>query len=315
MEENIVPMDLNMQILNALAALRNPFLNYLMMGITYVGSEAGSIVAVFIVYWCLNKYDGYYLMANFMFGSASVLSLKTFFKVPRPFVAHPDFHIVEIARSTAGGFSFPSGHSENAAVLFASIASLTKKKAIRILCIIMIPLVMFSRLYLGAHYPTDVLGGCAVGLIVVFIIHYLFRNRKSDPKIIPLVFSIGGIFFLAITLVIAFSPWQSSPDQEFIADSLKNLSTVSGLILACAAAAPVERKYVNFDTHAVWWVQILKVVLGALIILGLRAILKSPLQAIFGAFWLGDILRHFIVGFAGMCLWPMTFRWFSRLGQ
>ncbi len=314
-KEIIVLMDLNMQILYALAALRNPFLNYLMLGITYIGSEAGSIIAVLIFYWCINKYDGYYLMANFLFGTASVLGLKISFKVPRPFVAHPDFQIVELARSTAGGFSFPSGHSENAAALFGSLASLTKKKAIRILCILMIPLVMFSRMYLGAHYPTDVLGGCAAGLIVVFIIHFLLRNRESDPKIIPLVFGIGGIIVLTITLITAFSPWQSSPDQEFIADSLKNLSTLSGLILACAAAAPVERKYVDFDPHAVWWAQVLKVVLGGMILLGLRAVLKAPFQAIFGSFCLGDILRYFIVGFAGICIWPMTFKWFSRLGQ
>ncbi len=307
-------MDLNMQILNALAAIRNPFLNYLMMGITTAGSEAGSVLAVLIIYWCVNKYDGYYMMANFMFGTASVLGVKACVQVPRPFVAHQDFQIVDMAKSTADGFSFPSGHSENATVLFGGLATLYKNKIVRILCAVMIGLVMFSRLYLGAHYPTDVLGGFAVGIAILLVMRHLLRNRETDPKIIPIVFGIGGAIFLAVTLVTELGPWKNPENQQFIEATVKNLSTVTGLILATAAAAPVERKYVNFDTHAVWWVQILKVILGGLIMLALRAVLKIPLHAIFKTFCVGDILRYFFMGFAGICIWPMTFDWFSRLG-
>ncbi len=305
-------MELNMQILNMLADLRNPFLDYLMMGITFIGSEAGSIAAVLIIYWCINKYDGYYMLANFTFGTASVLGIKVCAQVPRPFAAHSGFEIVEMARSTADGFSFPSGHSENATVLFGSLYTLVKNKTARIFCIVMIPLVMFSRLYLGAHYPTDVLGGFAVGLGVLLLIHILLKNRETDPKIIPLVFGIGGIIFLAITLVTDLGPWSNSQNQQFITDTVKNLSMVSGLILSAAIAAPIERNYVDFDTEALWWAQILKVMLGGALMLILRVLLKAPVQAVFGTFCLGEVLRYFLVGFFGICIWPITFKWFPH---
>ncbi len=304
-----------MQILNALAALRNPFLNYLMMGITTIGSEAGSIVAVLIIYWCVDKFDGYYMMANLMFGTASALGLKLWAQVPRPFVAHPEFKIVDMARSTAGGFSFPSGHSENATVLFGSLAILCRNKIARVICVVMIPLVMFSRLYLGAHYPTDVLGGFAVGLVVLLVMHFLFRKKEMAPEIISIIFGVGGAIVLTITLVTALGSWESSPNHKFIGDTIKNLSVVSGMLLAVAAAAPIEKKYVNFDTYAIWWVQILKVALGGILLLLLKAVLKIPAQAIFGTFCLGDVVRYFLMTFVGICIWPMTFQWFSRLGR
>ncbi len=308
-------MDLNMQILNALAEVRNPFLNNLMMAITNVGSEMASITIVLIIYWCINKYDGYYMMANFMYGTASVLGLKACFQIPRPFVAHPEFKIVDAARATADGFSFPSGHSENATVLFGGIAILWKNKIIRTICIVMIPLVMLSRLYLGAHYPTDVLCGFIAGIVVLLIISYVLRNRETDAKIIPLVFGTGGIFFLIVTLIIQLGPWQNPDNQQFIQETVKNLSSVTGLMLACALTYPIEKKYISFDTHAVWWAQVLKIAVGSVIMTSIRSLLKPVFLAIFGTFCLGDVLRYFIMAFVGMCIYPITFKWFSRLGK
>lgn len=308
-------MELNMQILYALAGLRNPFLDYVMMGITYAGSEAITVATVMIIFWCVNKYDGYYMMANFMCGTGIAMGMKVCAHVPRPFKAHPDFEIVDMARSTADGFSFPSGHSENATMYFGTVAILYKNKIVRIICIVMIPLVMFSRLYLGAHYPTDVLGGFALGCVVLFVLSKILKNRESDPKVLPLFFSFLGAVFLVMALIIEFGPWTRSLDPEVMAASVKNMSVVTGLTIGVAAALPVERKYVNFDTHAVWWAQILKAALGSVLLLAVRSALKPVQQAVFGTLGAGEILCYFIMSFIALCIWPMTFRWFSSLGQ
>lgn len=68
----------------------------------------------------------------------------------------PDFQIVEAARADATGYSFPSGHTQNIVGTTASIFASRKETWVRIVCIVLMVLVPFSRMYLGVHTPLDV---------------------------------------------------------------------------------------------------------------------------------------------------------------
>lgn len=102
-----------MQLLYALAELRTPFLDALLGALTNCGGELVFMAAAIIVFWCVSKSCGYYMLTVGFVGTIVNQFLKLVFRIPRPWVKDPDFQIVESARAEATGYSFPSGHTQN----------------------------------------------------------------------------------------------------------------------------------------------------------------------------------------------------------
>ena len=104
-------------------------------------------------------------------------------------------------------------------------------------------------------------------------------------------------------------------DPDNYASGLKN----AYMILFCAIGLMLtfyfDTKYVHFPTQAVWWAQVIKVVVGLGILLALKAVLKAPLLALFGGHSVAHGVRYFIVILFAGILWPMTFKYFARLGK
>ena len=307
-------MSFNMIILRSLEQVRVPFLDMVHLILSYLGSEIAAVVVAFAVYWCISKRSGIFLFVNCIFASGVNQIVKLFFHVPRPFVKYEDFHEVEIARSTMGGFSFPSGHTQSATSLYGSIFVMMKRKRIRVLCVVMIALVAYSRLYLGAHYPTDVLGGFCIGMAMLLLMSVLFRKIEESPYLVSVLFGIGAVVMIVVLWMFERGSWRSMVQdlvsEEVLADMLKGLGICAGLALGVAIGLPMERKYVRFETEAVWWAQILKTVIGLAIFAGLMLAMKYPAQAILGKNSFAYVLRYLIPALFGICVWPMTFRLF-----
>ena len=116
----------DMPVLYALEAIRTPVLDAVMGALTHLGAETVFMVIAITVYWCVSKKYGYYLLCTNYFGLLINQFVKIVFRVPRPWVAHPEFTIVENARAGAEGYAFPSGHTEGVTATFGSIARFTK---------------------------------------------------------------------------------------------------------------------------------------------------------------------------------------------
>ena len=159
-----------MEFLYLLEKLRNPVLDNFMLLVTTFGEETAFLVAALIVFWCVDKNRGYYVLAVGFFGNILNQFLKLLCRVPRPWVRDPNFTIVEAAREEASGYSFPSGHSQTAVGTFGSLAAAGKNKILRWVFIAIAVLVPLSRMYLGVHTPADVLvgSGCALAMIFGF---------------------------------------------------------------------------------------------------------------------------------------------------
>lgn len=114
-----------MKVLYALESIRTPWLDTVMAAITHLGEETVFMVAALFVFWCVSKRHGYYLLAIGFAGTVLNQFLKLLFRIPRPWVLDSDFTIVESARAQATGYSFPSGHSQNAIGTFGGIARFT----------------------------------------------------------------------------------------------------------------------------------------------------------------------------------------------
>lgn len=303
-----------MEFLKLLQTIRAPFLDELVALITHFGSETLFLVAALLFFWCIDKHRGYYLLFSGFCGIVSVQVLKMSFRIPRPWVLDPDFHIVESARAGATGYSFPSGHTQCATCLYGSIARSSRRTWVRILLVALLLLVGFSRMYLGVHTPKDVLVSLLIGLFWVLVLDPLIEKGRTDPR--SMYFAIGMAFALALgnLLFVELTAFPADVDTVNLNDARevawKLLAAVTGICLIY----PVESKWIRFDTHAVWWAQILKLAGGLVVVLLIKSLLKTPLNALFGA-CVGGFVRYLLMVLFASLVWPLTFKFFSKLGK
>ncbi len=301
-----------MGFLRVLEGLRTPALDRVFSAVTVFGGEGLFIALAIVVFWCASKKNGYYLIAAGVGGTVISQTLKIVCAVPRPWVRDPAFTIVESARAGAGGYSFPSGHSQNAVVALGGAARTLKRTWQRAVLWVLAGLVCFSRMYLGVHTPADVAVGAAVGLALVFSLWPVFKNHGDEPGAVTAVFAVTAALALAAALYGKLHTWPAGVDAENLAEFQKNSSTMLGVAAGVLIACPLERRYVDFKTEAPWWAQILKCLLGLAVVMGLRMALKAPLNALFGGSLIAGAVRYCIMVLAAILVWPLTFPWFAR---
>ena len=168
-----------MEFLYILEKLRMPGLNEFMLLITQFGEETAFLAAALIVFWCVDKYRGYYLMLVGFIGTIANQFLKIACRVPRPWVLDENFTVLEQAKEAAGGYSFPSGHSQNAVGIFGGLAHTASNPWVKGIGIAIAVLVPLSRMYVGVHTPADVLAGTAAGMQVILIPDCVPANEQT----------------------------------------------------------------------------------------------------------------------------------------
>ena len=267
----------------------------------------------------MSKYKGYYLLTVGFVGIVINQTLKMIFRVPRPWIKDPNFTIVESAREAATGYSFPSGHTQSSVGLLGSVARMTSAKALRICAIILAVLVPLSRLYLGVHTLADVLVSFAIATALVFLFYPIFIKAEKDPRI--MYFVLGGLALLTLAYLCFVSFWQF-PAEAYLEENIQNLesarknaATLIGASSALLICFAIDRKYLNFDTHASFWVQVLKCALGIAVVVAVKELLRAPLDAIIPWPMLSRAVRYFIITTVGAIGWPLTFRWFAKLDE
>lgn len=298
-----------MSVLYWLERIRIPPITELMLLITHLGEETAFLVAALIVFWCVDKNKGYYLMGVGFCGTLLNQFLKLLCRVPRPWVKDPNFTAVEGAIPEATGYSFPSGHSQSSVGVFGGLALTTKRKYLRWIFIPIAVLVPFSRLYLGVHTPADVLVGSISALVLIF----LYRPVHEGKHIRTMLY---GLAAMSVAYLI-FAQWIVDPakvDAENYAHGVETAYTLMGAIFGMVIVNYVDEKWIHFEVEACWWAQILKMLGGLVVVLVFKIGLKSPLNALLGAGW-GRMVRYLLVVLVAGCLWPLSFRRFAKLGK
>lgn len=301
-----------MEFLYILEKIRVPGLNEFMLLITRLGEETAFLVMALVMFWCISKRCGYYLLSVGFIGTLANQFMKLWFRVPRPWVLDSHFTILEQAREAASGYSFPSGHTQSAVGTFGAIAYTTKNRWVRGIAILIAVLVPFSRMYIGVHTPADVIvaAGLAVALIILLRPVVFAENDKYMPLLLGcmLVLSVGYMCF------VSFYPFPVDTDVHNMESGVKNAYTLLGALIGMIVVYIVDKKWLNFSTEAVWWAQILKVIGGLLVVLAVKSGLKTPLNAMFGES-IGRSARYCLIVLVAGIVWPLTFKWFSKLGK
>ena len=195
-----------MEFLYWLEGIRIPVLNELMLFITQFGDESAFLIIALVMFWCVDKRRGYYLLTVGFVGTIINQFMKLWFRVPRPWFLDENFSVLEQAKEGAGGYSFPSGHTQSSVGTFGSIAYSTKNKILQIACIILAIIVPFSRMYLGVHTPLDVLTAAAIAVALIVLLRPLVMGH--DGKYIP--------YLLAVMTVLAvdiYCLWNCIPSR------------------------------------------------------------------------------------------------------
>ncbi|HWS29272.1 MAG TPA: phosphatase PAP2 family protein [Clostridia bacterium] len=304
-----------MEFLKLLQQARTPFFTGLFSALTYLGDELVFMATVLVVLWCVNKKWGYRLFAMGMMGTILNQILKAIFLIPRPWVLDNSFKPVESALESAGGYSFPSGHTQSAATLFGGIAAWLKKRWATVVAILLVLITAFSRMYLGVHTPLDVGVSLATGLFTVLLFAYLFEKAEKNPRVnlgVSIAVLVGALILL---LYVLLAPKTERNVAQFDAEGLKTAYTVFGTVIGLVVSWFIDSRYIRYETRAAWWAQILKFVLGLGLVAGIRAGLKAPLLALFQGHGAADCLRYFLMTVTGGVVWPLTFRFFAKTAQ
>ncbi len=262
-------MTWEVSLLQFLESLRGTSLNSVFQIITFAGEGVLLIGIIAIVYWCINKEMGLKLGFIMLFSMLGNGFIKNSVKAQRPF----ELGIVEgLRRHTATGYSFPSGHTQSATTFWLALMLDMKERWVHYVGGVMIGLIALSRLYLGVHWPVDVLAAIFLGIVCTMIGQYVFEKFRKLSMLVLVSTSI----IVGSTLLLGF-------DRDYT----KALGAMIGLIVGLV----LELRYISFDTKGSAKIQVLKVVVG---IAGLIAV-AGGLKIMFPQGMIFDLLRYMAI--------------------
>ncbi|MCI9406232.1 MAG: phosphatase PAP2 family protein [Oscillospiraceae bacterium] len=269
---------MELSLLKWIQSFSSPFLDVLFQLITMLGEQWAVVLILGFTYWVYDKQVGKELAFTLLVNGLCNNILKGIFRLERPIGQEG---IRTLRRHTATGYSFPSGHSQNAAALYLFPAR--RKGGWLYLAAAAVSLgVGLSRLYLGVHYPKDVAAGLALGAASVFICPILWRRFPCEKMLAVLA---GACLIPAL--------WLGQED----------LYKAFGLLLGFWGGIAFERKFVGFTIPGSGAKKALRFLLGLALCGGLAFVLKQGLPAAY----LWDAARYTVLAFFALGVYPLLF--------
>jgi membrane-associated phospholipid phosphatase len=296
-----------------------------MEGISFLGTEYAYLFMLPALFWCIDTGLGMRVGVSVMTAVSLNGVLKLIFQTPRPFWINPDIYPHALETS----FGLPSGHSMNAVGLWGRLAAAVNAKWLRMVFIVLIGLIAASRLYLGVHYPVDVITGLLAGSLLVWLLVRFeepvlkwFQQRSLAHQVILLLVStlllIG--FGWGVRQLQKDNPFPEAwlerttaldPENDGHPLDLDGLVTSAGTLFGVMLGGVLLARWGKFTRSASWRQALLRYIAGILILIGiyfgLRLLhMEDPMLA--------GIYRYVRYTAAGLWVSYGAPRLFDRLG-
>jgi membrane-associated phospholipid phosphatase len=183
-----------------IATWANPFCDVFFRAVTDFGDHTFYYLAIAALFWLADRRRAGTLLLLLLVSGYVNTFAKLWMHTPRP---NADLvRVLDFRPYQFDNYAFPSGHAQNAVVFWCCLASWVRRGWFSGLAVVAVLLISFSRLYLGVHFPIDIVGGLCIGGIVILVLPRVFERWSYSNFRLPG----GGMVALAgvcLTLVIA----------------------------------------------------------------------------------------------------------------
>ncbi len=284
-------------IITLFQSLSGPAVTALMTFVTLFGEEAVLVMMLAVIYWGFDKELGEKMGINILTSICFCPLVKNLFLRYRPYFVISEVSCIRPARQgdmydiAVQGYSFPSGHACSSAAAYGTVCSSSRDKAVRAVCILLTVLICISRVYLGVHFPTDVLAGAAIGAAVVFLNGILMRREENRNTVLLCIIALcsAGLFFCRT----------------------EDYFTSYGVLTGGLAGMMFERKHVGFSNTDRFLVMLSRTAGGIAVFLVVNWLLRTAFGHIVSTEYVSLILRAFryaVSSFTAIGLYPLVFR-------
>ena len=260
----------------------SPALDMPFKALTFLGNEAFYLLFLPLIYWSIDRHTGGWLVFLLLFSACLNAVAKMLADQPRPF--NYDLRVKPIAH--AGGGGLPSGHTQNAVVVWGYLATRYGNTVGWFIAGFLIMGIPLSRIYLGVHFPTDLLGGYLLGLPILML--YLWLAPRLEQWLVQTKFIWQLLLSLAIPILLIFL----DPTGNFRVQSM--IAALAGV----SSGFALERRFVGFSSYGLFWKRAIRYLLGLIILMGLWGGLRIVFSAMEPA-QVFRFIRYFLVGLWG----------------
>ena len=207
-----------MTILEAVQSVGAPWLDRLALTVTHLGSEYAYIAMLVVIYLAVDARAGRITALALLAGFFLNQHAKEAFDTVRPYVRHPELLRGGTAAADTGtGPAFPSGHAQGAATFWSLLAAFGRRAWLTGIAGAAIVAIATTRLYLGVHWPIDVVGGAALGLAVALVAWTVARRRFTLP--------VAALLGVVVALPLALHLLAPTPDSGLLAGAFAGVAT------------------------------------------------------------------------------------------
>ena len=259
----------------------SPALNGIFKAFTFAGEEDFFFLLLPIIAWCIDRRTGLRLAVVFLLSSYTGTIIKELTDQPRPYQF--DARVKMLFETTGKGF--PSLHTQNTVVIWGFLASQARKIGLWVVAGVLFVGVPLSRVYLGLHFPTDLLGGYVFGIIILLLFMRIEQPLESKFHQLPTSWK------LILAVVIPLLLFLSFPTTD------ETISSSTGVVFGAWIGIILERLWVRFTTAGSLWQRVGRFVLG---IAGVM-VLRVGLKALFGDLQPVSLFRF--IRYGGIGIW------------
>jgi membrane-associated phospholipid phosphatase len=276
----------------------SPALDFPFKALTFLGDETFYLVFMPLFYWCIDRRTGARLFFLLLLSAYLNAVAKVLADQPRPFTYDPRVQ----ALVKAGGGGMPSGHTQNAVVVWGFLAARSGKKIGWLIAAFLMAGIPLSRVYLGVHFPTDLIGGYLLGGFLLIL--FLLSAPRLEGWLVEKGFAWQLVFSLSGPLILILL----NPTGD------KYVLSMGSVLMGVCTGFALERRFVRFSCQGIWWKKALRYLVGVIVLIGLWGGLKLVFSGMEPAAGF-RFIRYALVGLWGGVGAPWLFVRFGLADQ